>query len=161
MLKLRQSGKYRQLEDGGIAAKSEGGRPPHATASTAQPATAGPTCTIPDGGADVASRYSIPAAPASRTSLPQSSTSFTTNVASSSGEVGAPGIRPISLTSLFWPSDLRCNAISTCSRSMIGRGVPAGAISICQGAVRQIASLRLDRAQACRQQKRSSKRDYR
>src|SRR5262249_6467031 len=33
------------------------------------------------------SRYSIPAAPASRTSLPQSSTSFATNFASSSGEV--------------------------------------------------------------------------
>src|SRR5205823_11741711 len=47
--------------------------------------------------------HSMPAAPALCTTLPQSTTSRATNLESSAGEVGAPGVSPMSI-SFFWPS---------------------------------------------------------
>ena len=66
-------------------------------------AVAAPRVSLRSRGLQLAAPYSIPAAPACRTTLPQSATSRAGKRASSAGGVGAPGIMPMSM-SFFWLS---------------------------------------------------------
>jgi hypothetical protein len=61
----------------------------------------------------------------------------------------------------FWLVQATIETPARGTGTLIARRGPSKKKDRSQGMTRQISSLRLDRAQSCRQQKRSSKRDYR